>query len=96
MSNHIHGISMINETVRSQYGMPLPKLERFGKFVPGCLATIMRQYVSAVTRRIQAEIGETGIWQRNYVYCDLYSVMNTTSGMKKNGTSSAAVVNPNQ
>ncbi|NWG08505.1 MAG: transposase, partial [Chloroflexi bacterium] len=50
---------------------PTDNIEKFGKPVSGSLATIIRQYKSSVTRRIQNELygldtSSPAIWQRNY------------------------------
>jgi len=76
MPNHIHGIIVIvgNDVVVKKSG-PAPK----------SLGAMVGSFKSAAARRIKDKIGETGIWQRNYVYCDLCSAMNTLYVMRRNG-----------
>ncbi len=67
MPNHFHGIIAIRPT---DMGMAhhAPTDERFGKPVAGSLATIIRSFKSATTKRIN-EIRDTPgqpCWQRNY------------------------------
>jgi len=82
MPNHVHGILIFHETVGARdvgehddivgarHGVPLqpiPNLEKFGKPVSGSLATVIRQYKSAVTRQmVQRYGGMPIVWQRNY------------------------------
>jgi putative transposase len=76
MPNHFHGIIMI---VNDEGGMAHPGTARraptgmvdgggFGKSVAGSIATIVRSYKSAVTKRINEMRGIPGgvVWQRNY------------------------------
>jgi len=75
MPNHVHGIIIITDgggtPWRAPTHAPTDNIEKFGKPVSGSLATIIRQYKSSVTRRIQKElygldISSPTIWQRNY------------------------------
>ena len=80
MPNHIHGIIWIvetpehpDDTVGARRRAPTmrrraPKVEQFGKPVPGSIPTIVHAFKSAVTRRINALRGTPGarVWQRNY------------------------------
>jgi len=80
MPNHVHGIIILNGNRRGTmdgrgtiYRAPTmdttdraPTTEQFQKPVAGSLATILRAYKAAVTRRINRELHLTGIWQRNY------------------------------
>lgn len=79
MPNHVHGILTLHdrEAVGSRHGVTLgarhavpqqiAELERFGKPVPGSLATIVRQYKGSVTRLIPRDPGDPAhVWQRNY------------------------------
>ena len=64
MPNHVHGIIVINNGRGTIYRAPT--IEQFGKPTVGSLATVVRTYKAAVTRRIGREHNATGIWQRNY------------------------------
>ena len=67
MPNHFHGIIAITSTGRGAARRALTA-ERFGKPVSGSLATIIRSFKSATTKRIN-EIRDTPgqpCWQRNY------------------------------
>ena len=66
MPNHIHGVLWIHD-VGARHAVPLPP-KRFGKSVAGSLATVVRSYKSAVTRRIGQMRHTLGVpvWQRNY------------------------------
>jgi putative transposase len=76
MPNHVHGIIIITDGRDTDgrdtpWRVPTDNIEKFGKPVSGSLATIIRQYKSSVTRRIQKElygldISSPTIWQRNY------------------------------
>lgn len=77
MPNHLHGILIINETHvgTQQCFVPtieenkIPKIEEFGKPVPGSIPTVIRSYKSVVTKRINlicSTKGRSLIWQRNY------------------------------
>ena len=62
------------DTAHQRHVVPQPQppyigqRERFGQPVAGSLATIMRSYKSAVTKRLNALRGTAGtpVWQRNY------------------------------
>jgi hypothetical protein len=41
-------------------------MEQFQKPVAGSIPTIIRTYKAAVTRRVQCELDEGNVWQRNY------------------------------
>ena len=67
MPNHFHGIIAITSTGRGA-ARRAPTVERFGKPVARSLATIIRSFKSATTKRIN-EIRDTPgqpCWQRNY------------------------------
>jgi len=67
MPNHFHGIIEITPADRGK-ARRAPTVERFGKPVSGSLATIIRSFKSATTKRIN-EIRDTlgqPCWQRNY------------------------------
>ena len=74
MPNHVHGVIIINERSDAPaserrgtpWRAPINNNEKFGEPVSGSLATIIRQYKSSVTRRIQKELNGANIWQRNY------------------------------
>jgi len=75
MPNHVHGIVVLNETttVGARHAVPLhnptsQQREQFGKPVAGSIATIVRSFKSAVTKRINEHRGTPGapVWQRNY------------------------------
>jgi putative transposase len=82
MPNHIHGILIIgHEDKQQEEAMERGETEQgatqqgarhavpvqFGKPISGSLATIIRSYKSAVSRRVRAECGRPeGIWHRNY------------------------------
>ena len=78
MPNHIHGILWIvhppvgARPVGARHAAPLqeacPRVEQFGKPVPGSIPTIVRSLKSAAAQRINALRGTPGvpIWQRNY------------------------------
>lgn len=60
MPNHVHGIIIITDGSRdTPWRVPTENIEKFGKPVSGSLATIIRQYKSSVTYRIQKELNET-------------------------------------
>jgi len=85
MPNHIHGIIVIvgnDVVVGATHASPLRK--KSGP-APKSLGAMVGSFKSAAARRIKDKIGETGIWQRNYVYCDLCSAMNTLYVMRRNG-----------
>ncbi len=64
MPNHLHGILVIKD-VGARHGVPVR--ERFGAPVAGSLATIIRLFKQAVTRRVKGRRGRPlRIWQRNY------------------------------
>ncbi len=63
MPNHVHGIIIINDGRGTIYRAPT---EQFQKPVTGSIPTIIRTYKASVTRRIQKELNETAVWQRNY------------------------------
>jgi putative transposase len=58
MPNHIHGILVITDERRGEFGKP----------IAGSLPTIVRSFKSAVTKRANELRGTPGdpIWQRNY------------------------------
>ena len=68
MSNHIHGIIVIDRsvTVGAQHAAPLPT-QRFG-VPPGSLGAIVRSFKSASTKLINEKRHTPGepVWQRNY------------------------------
>lgn len=75
MPNHVHGIVVLNETttVGARHAVPLhnptsQQREQFGKPVAGSIATIVRSFKSAATKRINEHRGTPGapVWQRNY------------------------------
>ena len=68
MPNHVHGIIEIVNLEDDGRGTiyRAPTQEKFQKPVKGSLPTIVRTFKAAVTRRIGRELGETGVWQRNY------------------------------
>jgi putative transposase len=67
MPNHMQGIIVITDGTGTIYRAPTP--EQFQRPVTGSIATIVRTYKAAVTRRIGREQNATGIWQRNYGAC---------------------------
>ena len=77
MPNHVHGIIVLNDRADASsarrgttWRAPTQdgrSLERFGRPRSGSLATIVRQYKSSVTRRIDEAIGGSRrVWKRNY------------------------------
>lgn len=79
MPNHIHGIiTIINNhrrgtiyrapTIDNFTSQPNNEnyLDKFGKPVPGSLATVIRTYKAAVSRLARRELHMVNIWQRNY------------------------------
>ncbi len=84
MPNHLHGVIVFLERsaaepdvrLRARHAVPLRgrgevvggQVERFGAPVRSSLATIIRSFKAAVTRRINAARQTTGrpFWQRNY------------------------------
>jgi putative transposase len=66
MPNHVHGILVLADDAARLSSAP--DRERFGKPVAGSLATVMRLYKAAVTRRINElhNTPDTPVWQRNY------------------------------
>jgi len=67
MPNHVHGIMLIVHRGRGT-ACRGPTVESFGKPVPGSLATTIRSFKSAVTKRINQQRKTPGgsVWQRNY------------------------------
>jgi REP-associated tyrosine transposase len=79
MPNHLHGIIVMRPPIESEgtaCRAPTTKavvsgetpFEEFGRPVAGSLATIIRSYKSAVTRRVNQALGGKAlpVWQRNY------------------------------
>ncbi|UYN89241.1 MAG: hypothetical protein KIT08_09090 [Anaerolineales bacterium] len=70
MSNHVHGILLINgdskTKVGAQHAAPL-RQDRL-QVTPGSLGAIVRSYKSAVTRLIREKLSRPDfvVWQRNY------------------------------
>jgi putative transposase len=67
MPNHVHGILVIVDDGRGT-ACRAPTTEQFGNPISGSLATIVRSFKSAVTKRIN-EMRDTqgaNAWQRNY------------------------------
>jgi len=70
MPNHIHGIIVIHNG--SRHGIPLPpadpRAEWFGRPMPGSLATIVRSFKSAVSKRAREIFQGPSliVWQRGY------------------------------
>ncbi len=67
MPNHVHAIVLLRGRRGTARRAP-PNGRTFGKPVPGCLATIVRAFKSAVTKRINEFRNTAGVpvWQRNY------------------------------
>ncbi|MBM3596570.1 MAG: transposase [Alphaproteobacteria bacterium] len=69
MPNHVHGILVIGD-VGARHGVPLRSSVRqgFAKPISGTLATIVRSFKSAATKRINELRRTPGapVWQRNY------------------------------
>jgi len=67
MPNHIHGI-LVLLTIDGRGTACRATIAQLGHPVPGSLATIIRSFKSASTRRINALRGTPGypLWQRNY------------------------------
>jgi putative transposase len=74
MPNHVHGIIFIHETEFTRRGTiyraptanTISQLEKFGTPRVGSLATIIRTFKAAITRRAGLELNSGNIWQRNY------------------------------
>jgi len=68
MSNHVHGIIVLNETEHFGARHAVPRPEQFGKPVPGSIPTIVRSFKSAATKCINEYRGTPGapVWQCNY------------------------------
>ncbi|MBC7263420.1 MAG: transposase [Chloroflexi bacterium] len=70
MPNHIHGIIVILDRADYRRGTACraPTMERFGRPLSGSLATIVRSFKSAATKRINEWRCTPGavVWQRNY------------------------------
>jgi len=71
MPNHVHGIIVLTDRdpraldVGARHAVP--SRSGFGKPVPGSLATIIRSFKSAASRKIRATVHHTpDVWQRNY------------------------------
>ena len=66
LSNHIHGIIVLNEGRGTL--QRAPTVERFGKPTSNSIPTIVRLFKSATTKHINEIRGTAGIrfWQRNY------------------------------
>ena len=76
LPNHLHAIVMLNELGENANGQDPGSSSqicnatstRFGKPVPGSLATIVRSVKSAAARHISRLVGTPGgkVWQRGY------------------------------
>ena len=68
MPNHLHGIIFINEHDKLQKEPVAQPIKReFGKPIAGSLSSIIGQYKSVTTKRINARRGtKIPVWQRNY------------------------------
>jgi putative transposase len=75
MPNHVHGIIVINNDVRTEtktspfvgaHASPLLPAQPPRGPAPRSLGKIVGSFKSAVTKRIGRELNATGIWQRNY------------------------------
>lgn len=110
MPNHVHGIIVLEDnnpvvgaglkpapttatTAPPTKPVPPPtSIKRHG------LPEIVRAFKTFSARHVNEYLKSPGIplWQRNYVYCDLCSVMNASSATKQNGIVSASISKPTQ
>lgn len=67
MPNHLHGIIVLADNVGARHVVPLQG-EEFGKPTSGSVATIVRSFKAAVSKRIRksSRLADERIWQRNY------------------------------
>jgi REP element-mobilizing transposase RayT len=63
MPNHVHGIIIIQPVGATQWVAPTTTANGPKR---GSIGAIIGAYKMSVTRRIQKELNETAIWQRNY------------------------------
>jgi|CXWL01.1.fsa_nt_gi REP element-mobilizing transposase RayT len=72
MPNHLHGIIIVTGERGARHAVPLPMSPTagsvFGKPLAGSLATFVRSFKSAASRRIHDLLGSQGrpIWQRGF------------------------------
>jgi REP element-mobilizing transposase RayT len=72
MPNHVHGVIFLTESgvsaADSHAERPETPARTFGKPVPGSLASVLRSFKAAVTRRINAIQANpvSDVWQPNY------------------------------
>ena len=77
MPDHVHGILFLStrrdtagpaQTTGKNAPDGQPKIERFGRPVPGSVPTIVRSFKAAVTKGVNELRGTPGtvVWQRNY------------------------------
>ncbi len=74
MPNHVHGVLVKTRTrgggtqKGTWFARRAPTVEKFGRPRPGTLATVLRSFKSAATRKINETRGTPGkqVWQRNY------------------------------
>jgi len=69
MPNHVHGIIVLKDSPNTATNQATtPHVESFGRPVPGSLATIIRSFKSATTRRVNEtrNTPKMPVWQRNY------------------------------
>lgn len=64
MPNHVHGIIVIHPVGATHWVAPTTTTANGPK--RGSIGAIIGAYKSSVTRRIQNELNETAVWQRNY------------------------------
>ncbi len=65
MPNHVHGIIIIDRSVRAQHVEPLQDERKFQNIVAGSLSSIIRSYKAAVTKKCR-ERGNDFEWHRNF------------------------------
>jgi len=68
MPNHLHGILVLVNRVRTRQAVSLPRTEQFGKPVPGSISTIIRSFKSAATKCIHEFRGTPGavVWHGRF------------------------------
>ena len=65
MPNHLHGILIIDESIRAQHVKPLHAERKYQNIVAGSLSSIIRSYKAAVTKKCR-ELGYEYTWHRNF------------------------------
>ena len=65
MPNHLHGIIIIDRSVRAQHVEPIQDERKFQNIVTGSLSSIIRSYKAAVTKKCRERDNDFE-WHRNF------------------------------